>query len=74
MDVWCFKFLSGSINEQLAGVLPQRDCHEPDLTAEAGWLGPFQPAPTSESLPIELQSGLQQLQPTALLEHRMSYG
>lgn len=67
-------FLSGSIYEQLASVIPQRDCYEPDLTAETGWVGPFQPTATSKSLPVQLQSGLQQLQPTAVLECRMPYG
>lgn len=67
-------FLFGSICKQLAGVIPQRDSYEPDLTAEAGWAGPFQPAPTSTSLPVQLQGGLEQLQPTAVLECRMPYG
>jgi len=70
----CFLFLSGSIHEQLAGIIPQRDCYEPDLTAEARGIGPIQPTAAYKSLPVQLQSRLEQLQPATILEHRMPYG
>lgn len=66
--------LRGSIYKQLAGIVPQRDSNESDLTAKARWTGPFQPTATSKGLPIQLQSGLKQLQPTAILEYRMPHG
>lgn len=50
-----------SIHKQLAGVVPQRDRHESDSSAEAGSLGPLQSAAASEGLSVKLQSGLQQL-------------
>lgn len=70
----CFCSLSGSVCKQLAGIVPQRDRHEPDLTAEAGGVGPFQPTATYESLSLQLQSGLEQLQPTTILERRVPHG
>lgn len=54
----CFS-CCGSLDQQLAGVVPERNRHEPDLTAEATRVGPPEPTATSQGLPIQLQSGLQ---------------
>lgn len=73
----CFFFfflLSLSFYKQLAGFVPERDGDEPDSAAQAGRAGPLQPAAAPQGLPVQLQSGLQQLQPPAILEHRVSHG
>lgn len=70
----CRVLPSCSLHKQLAGIVPERDCHEPDLAAQTRGVGASQPAAAHESLPVQLQSGLQQLQPTAVLEYRLPHG
>ena len=67
-------FLTGSVHDQLAGVVLKRGHRQPDHAAEARPAGPLQPAAAPESLPLQLPRGLQQLQPSSFLELRMPYG
>lgn len=53
---------------QLAGVVDERDQGPSVNAAEASAVRPIQPAPALPHLPLPLSRGLQQLQPTALLE------
>lgn len=53
---------------QLAGVVDERDQGPSVNAAEASAVRPIQPASALPHLPLPLSRGLQQLQPTALLE------
>lgn len=68
----CGLHCSGQL--QLAGVVDERDQGPSVNSAEAGAVHPIQPAPTLPHLPLPLSCGLQQLQPTALLERWLPSG
>lgn len=63
-----------SEQQRLAGVIDERDQGPSVHAAEAGAVRAIQPAPALACLPLPLPRGLQQLQPTALLECRLPSG
>lgn len=76
---WCRRGLTPTLTcapsgLQLAGVLVQRDSGTAHSAAEAGAIPALQPAPAQPHLPLILPSGLQQLQPAALLECWLPHG
>lgn len=60
--------------QRLAGVIDERDQSPSVNAAEAGAVHAIQPEPALTYLPLPLPRGLQQLQPTALLECRLPSG